>query len=300
MKKLLSVVIAAAVLAAFPLACDLQTTGSQIQAEKIMVATILGTPPIDISASAIAGVDGGSFDAGALPDDAGITFDGGTVTLPPQTAAFVFFGERDNSSLDTPPEPLNGATVTVTAEGGTAFTLNAAGDGNYELTSQDDETFEYKSGANYTFTVVLQGETYTGRVEEAPQIERVEALHPPSGYIDHTANAPFTLTRPPAPSGQTRNIGFATVFPVSESGERGEHTWTNIPDSPLEFLQIVAVPGKWRKDTIEVPGSAFPQPKMTYVLVMQAVKLGSAESANLFKGSGIFAGTAEVGIFRTK
>ena len=36
------------------------------------------------------------------------------------------------------------------------------------------------------------------------------------------------------------------------------------------------------------------------LLVLQAVKLGSAESENLFKGSAILAGTAEVGVFRTK
>ncbi|MBX5481152.1 MAG: hypothetical protein IRZ16_04780 [Myxococcaceae bacterium] len=292
MNRLLCVT-AAASLATFVGGCDLQKTGSQIKAEKTLVATLLATPPVVLDPATLAGLDAGTFDAGTIP------VDGGTVTLPPQTAAFVFWGERDNSALDQPPEPLTGAEITVGAEGGTTFELKEVGDGNYQLTSQDDDAFAYQPRADYVFTVEHEGETHVARVEDTPELEQIPDLHPSQGFVDHPAGTPLTLHRPP-PVGKERNLGFVTVFPLSESGERGQPTWTNVPDEPLEFLKLAARPGDWRKDTITVDGSAFPEPNRTYLLVMQAVKLGGAESANLFKASPVLAGTAEVGVFRTR
>lgn len=300
MRKLLSLFVVVLLAALAPVACDLQKTGNQLQSERVMVATILATPPIDLSPEALAGFDGG-FDAGMLQgNDAGISFDGGMVTIPPQTVAFVFFGEMDRTSLDEPPTPLEGATVTVGAEGETGVTLEEKGEGNYEATSATNEALSYTSGATYLFTVVHEGETYVGKVEDVPQLERIEDLHPPKGFIEQTANTPFTFTRPEPAAGQERNLGFVTVFPVSEDGERGDPTYTNIPSTPLDFLLLAAKPSKWKTDSITVPGSAFPEADKTYVLVMQAVKLGGPESDNLFSTSALLAGTAEVGIFRTK
>lgn len=283
-------------------ACDFEKTGNQLQAQKVMVATVLGTPPVQISPLALAGFDGG-FDAGSLEGlDGGAYFDSdaGMVTLPPQTAAFVFFGERQKQSLDTPPDPITGAQVAVAAVGDPPVVLEEVGSGNYQLTSQDNPELKYQSGATYEFRVEHEGALYVGKVEQAPQLEEIPAFHPPSGYIDHPAAASFTFNRPPAPEGQERNIGFVTVFPVDEQGERGDPTYTNIPTTPLQFLELVALPSRWRQTTVTVPGTAFPQPDMTYVLVLQAVKLGDPESENLFTGSAILAGTAEVAVFRTK
>src|SRR5262245_3664192 len=83
-------------------ACDFTKTGNQLKSEQLMVATVLATPPIEISPTALAGLDGG-YDAGWLQgSDAGAYIgDGGNVTLPSQTLVFVFFGERSNQSLDT-------------------------------------------------------------------------------------------------------------------------------------------------------------------------------------------------------
>lgn len=295
MRKLLLASLAAITLVVLPAACDFQKTGNQLKAEKVMVATILATPPIDLSPEALAGLDGG-FD----PGDAGIALDGGTVTVPSQIGVFVYFGERDNSSLDTPPTGLTGATVSVGVNGGGSVALKEQDQGNYALTSQDDESLQYESGKTYEFTATYQGETFVGEVKDAPQLERVEALHPAKGYIEQVANTPFTFTRPQPPEGTERNVGFVTVFPVSDSGEKGEPTWTNVPTTPLQFLELVALPANWKKDQVTVPASAFPEPGKTYVLVLQAVKLGGAESENLFKGSAILAGTAEIGVFRTK
>ncbi|HYX91667.1 MAG TPA: hypothetical protein VE782_08895, partial [Myxococcaceae bacterium] len=166
----LSIAVGFAILAAA--ACDLH----QLTAEKTMVASLLATPAISISPSAMAGADAG-FDPGAL--------DGGQMTIPAQTAAFVFFGDRSNTSLDTPPSPVPGAAVSVRENGGTGVALEDTGEGTYALSSNQNPALEYTSGATYDFEAVLQGQTYVGRVENAPDLERVDALHPQAGFIQH-------------------------------------------------------------------------------------------------------------------
>jgi hypothetical protein len=271
-------------------ACDLGRMVQQITAEKAMVATVLATPEISLTPSAMAGWDGG-FDSGGL--------DAGQVTIPAQTAAFVFFGERSSTSLDAPPSPLPGADVFIREDASARLPLDETGEGTYALSSNQNAALEYTSGASYDFEAVLQGKTYVGRVENAPQIEQVADLHPPSGYIRHAANEPFTFTRPAPPQGQERNLGFITVYPVDDRGEKGQPTYTNTPNKPLEFLELMADPSQWRQAQVTVPGSAFPNAQQTYVLVLQAVKMGGPESSNLFTGSAILAGTAEVGVFWT-
>ena len=68
----------------------------------------------------------------------------------------------------------------------------------------------------------------------------------------------------------------------------------------MDFLRLVALPADWRAAQVTVPGSAFPLANQTYALVLQAAKLGGPQSDNLFSGSAILAGTAEVGVFRTR
>ena len=84
MKRLLLSTAATALLLS-PLACDIDKTGNQLLAKKVMVGTLFSTPDVDVSASAMAGLD-----AGTLPDG-GIRQED-RITIPGQTAAFVFFG----------------------------------------------------------------------------------------------------------------------------------------------------------------------------------------------------------------
>ncbi|MFL5318587.1 MAG: hypothetical protein ACJ790_02955 [Myxococcaceae bacterium] len=302
MKKLIGL-CAVAALAVAPLACDLEKTANQAQANKVMVATILSTPPVDIQPEALAGFDGsfdfgdaGSFDGGILPTIG----DGGVVTIPGQTAAFVFFGSRKSQSLDTPPDGIAGGQASVTPTGGAVTNLADKGAGNYERTSQDDKNFKYESGADYAFTVVSQGETFTGKVEKAPALERIPEFHPPKGYVELSAGTSFTFTRPEPPANESRNLGFITVYPISNNGEKGDPTYNNIPKTPLDFLKLIAAPSEWRGSPVTIPATAFPEPKKTYVVVFQAVKTGGPDSANLFTGSAILAGTAEIAIVKTK
>ena len=283
MYKVVLTAVAAALAVA---ACDIQRTGQQLTADKVMVAAILAMPSVSVSPAALAGADAGFSD-------------GGDLTIPGQTLAVAYFLERP-SSFDAPPAPVSGATMTVKAEGGTAIPLESTGDGAFSLSSAQSSAFEYASGATYDFEATLGGERYVGRVSEAPQLENVPALHPPEGYVDQSANAPFTFTRPEPPAGQPRNLGFITVYPVSNTGEMGPPTYTNVPMNAIDFLRVVALPAPWRAAEMTVPASAFPLPNQTYALVLQAAKLGGAESENLFTGSAIVAGTAEVGVFRTR
>src|SRR5215211_4349437 len=151
MQKSLGASIAVAFAITAAVACNLDRTAHQITAEKAMVATVLATPAISLTPAAMAGADAG-LDAGAL--------DGGEVTIPPQTVAFVFFGERSKTSLDTPPTPLSGALVSLREDGGTAVALEENGEGNYSLSSTQNPALEYTSGASYDFEAAHQGQTY--------------------------------------------------------------------------------------------------------------------------------------------
>lgn len=276
--------------------CDLTKTTSQLQARKAMVGTVLAMPPVDLQPMAIAGFDGGGFSA----PDGGAYFDGGVVTLPPQTTAYVFFGTRTTQGLDQPPEPISDATVTLAPAGGTAVTLESQGSGNYSATSAKTPSFQYASGATYEFSAVYGGETFTGEVAEAPASEQISAFHPPGGFISQPVNTPLTFTRPDPATGKERNLGFVTVFPISSNGDRGEPTYTSTPSTPLAFLKLVVLPAEWKQSPVTIPGSAFPEAGKTYLVVFQSTKLGGPKSANLFTGSAFLAGTADVAVVRTQ
>jgi hypothetical protein len=280
MRKILTSLAVLSLLAS-PLACDLRKTVDQLQADKVMVATVLATPPVELSPAAMGGANG-------------------TITVPSQTAAFLFFGQREGTSLDKAPTPLSGATVSVRAESGQPVALNADSNGSFSATSAQQETLQYQSGANYLFEVKYEGASYVGRVDQVPQVERIDAFHPPAGFVEQPASQAFTFQRPDAPQGQARNLGFVTVFPLDASGQRGAPTWTNAPSQPLDFLKLVALPSQWKETEVTIPGTAFPQPNQTYLVVLQAVKLGGPDSDNLFTGSAVMAGTADVGVIRTK
>lgn len=291
MSKVWLMATTAALAFAAAAACDVERTGEQLTADKAMVATLLATPAVSISPAAMAG-SGAGFDAG--------TFDGGQVTIPPQTLAFAFFVERSGATFDAPPAPVAGATMALLENGAAVAQLDEMGTGSFSSKSAQNDAIAYASGATYDFEASLEGERYVGRVAEAPNLEHVASLHPAQGYVDHPANTPFTFTRPEPPAGQPRNLGFVTVYPVDPQGQYGPPTFTNVPTTPLDFLTLVALPGQWRAAQITLPGSAFPVANQTYVLVLQAAKLGGPESENLFTGSAILAATAEVGVFRTR
>lgn len=262
------------------------TAARQLTAERAMVATLLATPDVFIS-------------AGGMVPDAGFASDAG-YTVEGQTVAFVFFGERSASALDEPPAPIEDATVTLRREGAAEVVLENEGDGRYQLTSAESPALHYEDGATYEFRATVDGEVYTAEVTEVPPSETIAAFHPATGYVDLPSGQTFEFDRPDPPAGVERPLGFVTVVPVSTTGGVGEPTYTNIPDEPLEFLQLVARPSNWRRTHVVIPASAFPAADRDYLVVFQSAKLGAAKSVNLFVGSAIVAGTADVAIVHTR
>ncbi|MFY1827850.1 hypothetical protein ACN47A_18160 [Myxococcus fulvus] len=288
MKRIL---VSAAVTALFlaPLACDLEKTGAQLTAEHVMVGTLLATPEVEVSALALAGVDGGV----SVPDG------GDAIVIPAQTAALVFFGTR--SGENSQPSGVTGATATLQPQGGQATALNEDGSGSYSRTNVggSDSALTYASGATYQFIAARNGTRYVGQVDDAPVQEAITRFHPPEGFVRHASGTALSFERAAVSGGKERTLGFVTVVPLSSDGSKGEPTYSNVPTTPVEFLQLVAVPGSYREAQVTIPGSAFPQSNKTYLVIFQAVRLGGAESDNLFIGSALLAGTADVGVIRT-
>lgn len=288
MKRILLSATAATALLLTPLACNFD----QLLAEKVMVGTLLSTPDVDFSVYAMAGGDAGTLPDGGIPEGED------RVTIPGQTAAFVFFATR-NGEQGTP-EPIADATVHIQAQNGSPLALDNSGLGTYSLTSNfaDDAGVKYQNGATYNFVAVHGGNSHVGQVKDAPALERISTLHPAEGYVRHKSGLGLTLQRP-ANAGKERTLGFVTVFPLGQNGEKGEPTYTNMPKEPLEFLEIVALPTEWKQSTLAIPGSAFPQKDSNYLVVFQTVQLGGPESNNLFTGSAMLVGTADLGLVHT-
>jgi hypothetical protein len=313
MKIASKMTMVAGAVTALALGCDLQKTANQLSARSVVVATVLTTPPVTIKPAAIAGLDAGflSFDAGFL-DDAGITFDAGLpidvrdagLPIPAQNVVLVFFGQRQGDSLDVAPQGVAGAQVTLQQAGGASFRLTEQGGGNYVLAG-DDAGFKYASNATYQFTVVSQNETYVAEVVQVPPEERIAAFEPQSGFIDQVAGQPLTFIRPEPPQGQRLNLGFVNVFPIDSSGQQAPMpTYTNVPTTPLQFLKLVGdavgAQTEYRAQSVTIPGTAFPERDRNYVILFQSAKTGGPKSDNLFTGSAIIAGTAAVGIVKTR
>ncbi|MEW5737320.1 MAG: hypothetical protein AB1938_00250 [Myxococcota bacterium] len=282
--RLASFLFALTVLA---VACDL----NQLTASNVVVATILSSPAIDVRGAAVAGT---GLDA-SVPFDGGLPIDAG-VTIPPQNLVTVFFGDK-GAGLETAPTGIAGATVTLQQVGGGSFTLNDVGAGNYVLV---DGGFTYTSGATYDFNIVHNNSTFIAEVANVPVQERVPAFHPAAGYVELTAGQPFAFTRPEPPSGQEPPLAFINVFAVSPQGASQDPTYTTVPATPLQFLKLVVAPSDWKKQQLEIPGTAFPDPDRNYVIILQSAKLGGPKSSNLFTGSAIIAGTADVAIVKTR
>ncbi|MFB1479605.1 hypothetical protein [Corallococcus sp. RDP092CA] len=283
MRRLLLSALAAVSLLS-PLACDLEKTTNQLKADHVMVGTLLATPQVEVSAAAMAGFDGG-------------THGGDVVTFPGQTAAFVFFGTK--SGENSQPQGLGGATVTLRAGSAAGVPLNSQGGGSYGVTSDSTDDLKYASGATYSFFVEQDGAKYEAQVEDSPTKEAIPAFHPEEGFVRLDANTAFAFDRPAPPANQDRTLGFVTVVPLGSNGEKGQSTYSNVPTTPVEFLQLAATPALFREARVTIPATAFPNPRQTYLVIFQAVRMGGPESDNLFLGSVVLAGTAEVGVVRT-
>ncbi|MBS1150646.1 MAG: hypothetical protein H6Q89_2344 [Myxococcaceae bacterium] len=292
-------------------ACDLiNKTTAQVTAKKVIVGTVLHTPPIEVRPEAVAGLDA-SFPAfdGGFPTDSGFTFDAGflgdggglSITVPEQTVVFAFFGTRNGEGLSQEaPTAVTGATMSIQLKGATALPLKEQTAGTFQLSSAEEPKLTYQENGDYLFTASADGQTFVGVVEKVPAQERIAAFRPNGqSHVDLAANSEFTFARPDPPNGQERSIAFVAVVPISREGKQGEPTYTNTPKTPLEYLKLAVAPSVWKTTTVTIPGSAFPDKDKNYLILLQSAKLGRTDTDNLFIGSAMIAGTADVGIVKT-
>jgi hypothetical protein len=327
-----SPLLAAALLTATLAGCDLSKTLSQVQARHVLVGTVLHTPEVQVDGLAASGLDAGAWleDAGIQLPDGGFDPDGGwpegwdggweelfdggipgldggisvgpdgKITFPAFTVAAVQFSTRSGSGLEASgASPVADAAVVVQPEGGVTASLTPDGRGGYTLTSVDEPEFSYVPETTYRVVAEVGGERFVARLEDSPAPERIPEFHPDGGTLSLAAGQPFTFTRPEPPQDEVRNFGLVTVFPVSSSGSRGNPTYTTAPTRPSDVLSLVASPAQWRTTQVTLPGTAFPEPNTTYVVLFQSMKLGGADSSNLFAGSVLLVGTADVAVVRT-
>ncbi len=281
--------------------CGLDKTAKQATAKAVVAATILSVPSIQVSASALAGAV-----PGLNGPDGGLAFDGGRpldnaladagLTLPAQSSLTVYFGQRQGDVFSTTPVGVTGAEVSVAQVPGSSVLLSETGQGNYTLVGT---TFRYQDNATYEVRVVSQAVNYVARVDEVPALERIEAFHPPSGFVSLASNAAFSFSRPAPTAGKKRTPAFVTVFAV-EGGNKGATTYTTIPSKPVDLLKLVVSPDAFATAEVTVPGSAFPEAGRNYIVMLQSAKLGGPQSDNLFTASTVIAGTADVAIIKTR
>jgi hypothetical protein len=280
------IALAVAVIAVFSLqACGLFES---VQSSKVLAGSVLSTPEYDLTPTLYS-----SLGDGGLPVFDGSVPDGGLAPkVPPQVVAQVFFGERNTADLSKPPNGLSGATITL-GYAGKSVALTDQGSGNYGITSLENKDFTYVPNTEYKLTIVHQGVTYEGAVT-APAEEKIAQFHvTPGKPLDIDANADLQLTRT-----SVDNIGFTTVVPVDSTG-KGEPTYTDAPTKPLDLLDLVANDSKWKQKQITIKGTAFPKPNSFYVINVTAVARGTT-SNNLFTTSALLAGTADIGMVKTR
>ena len=281
-------------------ACDLI---QQATANHVLLGTVLTTPTIEIKGNALV-LPPVDFDA-SFPADSGFSFDAGTflndagLSIPPQSVAYIFFGTIPGPSSIEAPMGVSGAQATVGVAGGAQVAVNDVGSGAYLLIGNDGGV-GYVEGAKYQLNIKSGGALYTCSVDKAPGVEKIPELHPSAGYLDLARNTAVVLNRPDLPGGGELNLGFIAVFGVDVfNGKDTKPTWTNLPQTPLELLQLVAAPIPWRQKSFTIPGSAFPEAGKNYVIVFQSAKMGGPDTPNLSVLSLAAAGTADLGIVKT-
>jgi hypothetical protein len=258
-------------------ACDLINSA---QANKALAATVVATPALDLA-------------------PLGVPF-----TVPPQTVAQVFFGQRDADPTKQP-TAITGAAVTLAFDGKT-FTLKDQGSGNYGLSTLEDATFVYVPSTatktvHYKLSITSDGAgPFTAEVDGPPKdaIEQFTVLAGAPWPL--TANTEVKLTR-----SNIDDPAFVAVIPASSilAGNKNP-SYTDMPGTVLDLLDLIANDAPWHQKVITIPatdatrGTAFPSAGV-YALTVSSVKKGTT-SQNLFTASAFLVGMADVALVQVK
>jgi hypothetical protein len=201
----------------------------------------------------------------------------------------MFLGDRPSSTSTQAPTGVAGAAVSATDTMGVNVTCADKGGGTY-LADSTGGSLRYDPGAKYTFTAVQGGNSYSS-TGTAPPPEQVAAF---TGVpIPVTVGQPYTLQRTPPAGGGQLGLAFVTVTSVGAGSTTP--LWTNAPQAPNDFLNLILNDGQWRTAQVVIPGSAFPTAG-TYLIDLQAVERGTVQGSNLFAGSAILLGTGTAGL----
>ena len=186
----------------------------------------------------------------------------GVANSPTASVATIFFGNRPTETT-LEPAPVNGATVTITDDAGLSTPAPGVDAGLY-LASSASGGLRYDPTADYEFKFVDDGVfTYTAAGSAPPQ-EVVAQLtttftddggdpEPVFAQIPH--GTAFTLTRSaPTVNGQL-DVAFITVFEINDMTQ-GAVTYTNAPQTPSDFLQLIVNDSQWRTASVTIPGAS--------------------------------------------
>lgn len=289
----LSAVFAASAIAVLAAGCDeLAKAGN----ENVLVFTLMQTPDFD------------------LPDGS---------SAPGITTASAFYGRRDPSKLDSPPEGIPGATVTL-KWGTKSCRLTDKTQGTYLADSASDPTcgsMRPLEEVEYTLEVINdQNETFTGKVTPPPatviaEFESTDAVCTivESGTDsitlpkcrEHTRNTAFTITRKnkatgAVATGPQTDLGFWAVYKLSGNIDVRHPNATNAPQQAIEFLQLIAADAPFKTASFTIPASAFDATSDTMYGVGLMVSKKGTTSGNLFLGSVVIGGHGAGGLLRVK
>jgi hypothetical protein len=209
----------------------------------------------------------------------------GSSTVPGAVTAHVFFGQISGAmSGAADVDPISGATVQLTWTGGGSATLSEVEAGYYQATGG---SLVYTEGADYTFRVTYQGETYSGTVEAPPLVEMRDPEGSVLGEVVYVDDLELEPSYPICREGS--QDAFVTVVEVGTDGSTGAQG----------AMALLFDPSAYREACFDVPATCFPNrsdPETAgYAIGLTALNkaVGTAMSSNLFLGSGVFAGTMD-------
>ncbi len=202
------------------------------------------------------------------------------------TTAQLFFGDRQ-SDLSQAPTGLAATSVTLGWDGNPAG-VALAPDKDKAGWYQASGSIPYTPGVNYTFTVVYQGETFSGSVAapSAPTIKNAPAhLFPQEPYSGFTS---LTLQRDGTAD------AFYAAFDAGSSTDLGTPTCTNTPmDDAGKLVQFVLDDAEWKAASFDLAKSPCFPSAGSYVVSLTTVEKNTSLSSNLFLGSAVLAGAAD-------
>ncbi|HVO31588.1 MAG TPA: hypothetical protein VMV18_12665 [bacterium] len=220
----------------------------------------------------------------------------GSAGVPSQAGVIVNFIGIEGSIAAPTASPITGANVTMTVgtSAGSAITLNENSPGSYSAVSGSSgtPTFVYASNQTYAISMVIaagsNAGTYTTKIKAPPRTEV-------SGLPDSTQGQFQPHGQPLALTITSGSYDYGIVAVVDSAGNT---TYTNKPQSPQDYLNFVL--GNF-SGTINIPGTAFPNPGVPYGIVVAGVRSAPASgiSPNLEILSRFMAGSAKSAIVVT-